>query len=682
MLINNNDIKFMKKNMKLIQIFLYTFIFSGVFAQQNNDPILLNVAGENITKSEFLRVYQKNNTKDQAFDQKALDEYLELYINFKLKVKEAEELGLDTNFMFKSELSGYRSTLAQPYLVDKDVTEELIKEAYNRMLFDVRASHILIKVEKNALPKDTLAAYNKILNLRKRILAGEAFEKVAAETSDDPSAKDMAASAEKPAYKGNGGDLGYFSSFDMIYPFENGAYNTPLGQISMPIRSEYGYHIIKLTDKKKAMGKVQIAHILITVPQNASDAAAQTAKAKVDEVIAKLKKGENFEELVKEYSDDKGSASKGGVLPEFGVNRMIPEFIVAISKLEKNGDISEPVQSRYGWHILKLIDRKEIKSLDELRNEIKLKVAKDERANKSKDSFLAKLKTEYKFTENPKAVTDFYKVVTDSIFVNAWKAEEAKHLTAKMFSIGEKTFTQTDFANFLASSKHENQSPENIEIYVNKNYKDYLERNLFQYADSKLEERYPDFRILMKEYHDGILLFDLTDQKVWSKAIKDTLGLKEFHQKNSINYMWDQRLDAVVFTFKEGKVKESDARKFVEKVYKKQLFNDNAKINGLIVKLSKDSAAVEYIADKFSKGDNKWIDQIKWQTGVAENIKDGNNLVIVLVNKILAPEPKSLNEAKGLITADYQNYLEKEWLKALRQKYTFSVNKAVYDSIK
>ena len=254
---------------------------------------------------QFLRVYQKNNTKDQAIDKKALDEYLELYINFKLKVKEAEELGLDTNFMFKSELNGYRATLAQPYLVDKDVTEDLIKEAYNRMLFDVRASHILIKVEKNALPKDTLIAYNKVMSLRKRIIGGESFEKVAAEASDDPSAKDVEATNERAAYKGNGGDLGYFSSFDMIYPFENGAYNTKVGEISMPIRSDYGYHIIKLTDKKKAMGKVQVAHILISVAQNVSEDVAKTAKSKLDEVLAKLKNGEKFEDLVKQYSDDK-----------------------------------------------------------------------------------------------------------------------------------------------------------------------------------------------------------------------------------------------------------------------------------------------------------------------------------------------------------------------------------------
>ncbi len=672
--------KYLKSKKQLLFIFAL-FIFSGSFAQQNNDPILLKIAGENISKSEFLRVFQKNNIKDQPIDKKALDEYLELYINFKLKVKEAIELGLDTAREFKSELNGYRSQLAQPLLVDKDVTEGLINEAYNHMQYDIRASHILIKVDKNANPSDTLIAYNKTMSLRKRILAGETFEKIAAESSDDPSAKDVPATNERPEYKGNGGDLGYFSAFDMIYTFEDGAYNTKVGDISMPIRSDYGYHLIKVTDKKKAMGKVQIAHILISMAPNPSADDIKNVQKKIDEINAKLKSGTSFEDLVKEYSDDKGSVSKGGVLPEFGVNRMIPEFIVAISKLEKPGDISEPIQSKYGWHVLKLINKQGVKSFEELKNDIKQKVSKDERSNKSKESFLSKLKVEYKFTENTKTIKDFYKVVTDSIFNNSWKTEEAKMLTAKMFSIGEKTYTQTDFAEFLAV-KQEKVATQSIESYVNNRYKEWQEYLLFKYADSKLEEKNNDFKVLMQEYHDGILLFDLTDRNVWSKAIKDTVGLKEFHQRNALNYMWGERLDAVIFTFKHGKVTENDARKFVEKINKKKYNYDFNKIDELIAKLTKDSAAVEYKYDKFSKGDNKFIDQINWQIGISKTITDGNNLIIVLGNKIITPEQKTLTEAKGIVTADYQNYLEKEWLKSLRNKYSFTVDKEVLNSIK
>lgn len=671
----------MRKFKIIFVLFALIFSLLKVNAQKVDDPILLNVAGENITKSEFLKVYQKNNIKDQPIDRKALEEYLELYINFKLKVKEAENLGLDTVKTFISELNGYRSQLAQPYLVDKDVTDKLVKEAYDRMQYDVRASHILIKVDRNASPADTLAAYQKIMKLRERIIAGERFEKVAAEASDDPSAKDMPATNDRPAYKGNGGDLGYFTAFDMIYSFETGAYNTKVGEVSQPIRSDYGYHLIKVTDKKKAMGRVQVAHILIMYPSKATDDDKAKAKAKAFEVMQKIKNGNNFDDLVKEYSDDKASASKGGVLPEFGVNRMIPEFVIAISQMNKPGDISEPIESKYGWHILKLIEKKGIKPLEELQSDIKQKIQKDDRSNLSKESFLAKVKKKYNFTENPKTIKDFYKVVTDSIFNNAWKAEEAKNLNAVMFTIGNKVFTQKDFAEFLAA-KQERLTPMDIQVFVNNRYKEWLEWNLFQYADSKLEDENPDFKTLVKEYHDGILLFDLTDKNVWSKAIKDTVGLKEFYEKNKMNYMWGERLEATIFNFNNTKVKEKDARKFVEKVQKGNLLYDNVKMTKLISKLSKDSAALEYKTEKFSKGDNKYIDKIDWKPGISQNITDNDRTIIVLVHKTIAPEPKSIPEAKGIITADYQNYLEKEWLKYLRNKYTYNVNMEVFNSIK
>ncbi|MEI8049804.1 MAG: peptidylprolyl isomerase, partial [Bacteroidota bacterium] len=244
-------------------------LFSQVWSQ-NSDQVLMNVAGENVTKSEFLGVYQKNNTKGEVIDQKSLDEYLDLFINFKLKVKEAEVLGLDTVKSFRDELGGYRKQLAQPYLIDEDANKALLDEAFARKGEDIRASHILIRVDKNAKPADTLAAYNKVMKIRKRLLKGEDFGKLAIEFSDDESAKDR--TQEGRTMKGNKGDLGYFTVFDMVYPFETGAYSTKTGDVSQPVRSEFGYHLIKFTDRKPAMGKVQIAHILFLYPKDAKAA--------------------------------------------------------------------------------------------------------------------------------------------------------------------------------------------------------------------------------------------------------------------------------------------------------------------------------------------------------------------------------------------------------------------------
>ncbi|MCD4679059.1 MAG: peptidylprolyl isomerase, partial [Bacteroidales bacterium] len=267
---------------KVVYVAVCILAFTSLNAQEKKDEVILRVGGEDITKSEFLNVYQKNNIKGQAIDKKSLNEYLELYINFKLKVRESKDLGLDTVTAFKTELDGYRTQLAKPYLVDKDVNEELLQEAYERMKLDVRAKHILIKVGENALPKDTLEAYNKIIKLYGRIINGESFESVAIEASEDQSVRDRQATKAQPFVKGNAGDLGYFSVFDMVYAFENGAYNTNVDEMSQPVRTDYGYHSIMVSDKKEAMGRVQVAHIFLKFPENATPEDSLKLKSRVD----------------------------------------------------------------------------------------------------------------------------------------------------------------------------------------------------------------------------------------------------------------------------------------------------------------------------------------------------------------------------------------------------------------
>jgi peptidyl-prolyl cis-trans isomerase SurA len=658
----------------LFIIFLNVVIFGSLIAQ-NSDPTLLTVAGEKVSKTDFLNVYKKNNIKGEAMDRKSLEEYLELFINFKLKVKEAEEQKLDTFTSFKTELAGYRKQLAQPYLTDKAVDEDLLKEAHDRAQWDIRAGHILIKVDKNATPNDTLEAYNKILKIRNRILKGESFESVAKEVSDDPSSRDRTDPNSKSVIKGNGGDLGYFSVLDMIYPFENAAYNTKAGSVSMPVRTEYGYHLIKVVNKQPAMGKVVVAHIFVSVPKDSKPEDLASYKAKIDEAYAKLKSGAKYEDIVTEYSDDKGSAAKGGVLPAFGVNRMVPEFIDAITKLKNTGDYSEPVQTAYGWHIIKLIERKPIKSFEDEKAQLKARILKDSRSEKSKESVINKIKKEYKFKEYPKTLKKFYTVVDSTIFEAKWDVANAMKLKKTMFKLGEQKITQTDFAQNLASKQSKTQKM-NIRSFVNEKYTQFVDDMCLNYEDSRLESKYPEFKSLMKEYRDGIMLFELTDKKVWSKAIQDTNGLKDFYEQNKSKYMWDQRLDASIFTCKDALVAK-DARKMA-----KNLLNDSITESDLLKKINTDSIAVLKIEHKkFLKGDNSLIDSVKWIKGISEDKVKNKKIVFVVVYNVLAPEPKSIKEAKGLITADFQNYLEKEWIDQLRKKYPYEVNKEVFESL-
>jgi peptidyl-prolyl cis-trans isomerase SurA len=642
-------------------------------AQVKNDEVLLTIGGKPITVGEFMAVYQKNDMKKgDPIDTKKLEDYLTLYINFKLKVREAEELGLDTVTSFVTELKGYRDQLAKPYFTDEATIDRLIREAYDRGKSDLRTRHIFVKLASDALPKDTLEAWQKISKLRERIMNGEAFEKVATESSEDPSARKREANQQHPFLAGNHGDLGYFTVFDYVYSFESGAYNTAPEKVSPVVRTEYGYHLIKVTVKREALGKVTAAHIFLSIPKNSTHSDSLRVSQRIDSVYQKLKDGAKWEEVVKQYSDDKGSAAKGGVLPKFGVNRMVPEFIDAIYNLAKEGDFSTPVQTPYGWHIIRLIERKKPGTFDEEKADLKQKVQKDGRSDLAKQAIFAMIKKESNFTEMPEAEKEFYNVVTDSIFTGKWDIALAKKLTKPMFQISSQRYTQQEFAGYLAKNQHKMEK-QKIIFFVDRAYKDFLNENLIKYENTRLEAKYPDFKNLMNEYRDGILLFDLTDQKVWSRATKDTTGLKDFYESHKTNYMWDERLEASIYTLKNPKVAQK-VRNFLQSGLK-----DEAILKEINVDTAKN---LKIESGKYTRKENKYVDAVSWVPGLSNDIPANPGVVIVNVKKVLPSEIKTLNEARGLITNDYQNFLEKIWVEYLRHKYTVTVNKDVLTKIK
>lgn len=664
----------MKKN------FAFSFVLSimiglgfPIKAQVKDNDVLLTIGGKPITVSEFMAVYQKNDMKKgDLVDTKKLEDYLTLYINFKLKVREAEELGFDTISTFVTELKGYRDQLAKPYFTDQATIDRLVKEAYDREQFDLRARHIFVKLAPDASPKDTIEAWQKISKMRERIINGGAFEQVAFEESEDPSARDREANQQHPFLHGNCGDLGYFTVFDFVYPFESGAYNTEVGKVSPIVRTEYGYHLIKVTNKREALGKVTAAHIFMSIPKNAKHADSVRISERIDSVYHKLKDGSKWEDLVKMYSDDKGSALKGGLLPKFGVNRMVPEFIEAIYNLAKEGDFSTPVQTPYGWHIIRLIERKKPGTFEEEKADLKQKVQKDGRSELAKQAVLAMIRKEGNVIEMPNMLKDFYNVVTDSIFAGKWDVNLAKNLTKPMFQISNQRCTQKDFANYLAKNQHKMEK-QKITNFVDKAYKEFVNENLVKYENTRLESKYPEFKNLMTEYRDGILLFDLTDQKVWSRATKDTTGLKNFYESHRNNYMWEERLDATIYTIKNPKLAQK-VRNFLQS----GLTDDD-----LLKEINVDTAKnLKIESGKYSKKENKFIDAVTWAPGLSNDIPANPNVVIVNVKKVLPPEVKTIDEARGLITNDYQNFLEKIWVEYLRHKYTVTINKDILSHIK
>ena len=643
---------------------LIAFLIGSVnlFGQEKN-AVLLTVDGQDVMLSEFEAVYKKNN-RDQVVDQKDLAEYLELYINFRLKVREAEALGLDTVKKFIEELKGYQKQLAKPYLTDKEVTKKLIDEAYQRSLLDIRASHILLKIGPDALPKDTLEVYNRIMAARKKAAKGN-FAAIAKQSSEDPSAKD------------NGGDLGWFSVLRMVYPFETAAFSTEPGEISMPVRTRFGYHIINVVEKREAQGEIRAAHIMIKTGKESSEEDVQNAETKAREVKDLLDKGQSFEDIAKKYSEDKGSSDKGGELPKFGTGRMVPAFEDAAYSLKKDGDVSNPVLTDYGWHIIKRLERFGVPKFEDIEKELSTKVAKDSRSQMSKISVLNRVKKENNFKESRKSLDVISKLLTKDLLEGKWNADTAKDLTATVFSIGQKNFTQADFAAYIGTHQTR-RKPDDLVIIMNGMYSKYIEESLLDYEEDMLPSKFPEYKALLKEYRDGILLFDLTDDMVWSKAVKDTSGLKVFHAKNEDKFMWEKRLDAEIYYCQKDSIVQPLKPILTKKLKKGKPsredilkdFNANSQLNLRIEN------------DLYEADDEKVLDNVKWENGLYGPFKDGGNQVYVLVKKVLESTPKSLKEARGLVTADYQNYLEKEWIKELRGKYKYSANEGLLKNIK
>ncbi len=683
----------MKRIARLISIFVILLIAFQATAQKKLDKsVLLTIGNEQVTVKELVDVYKKNNVNNEMIDKKSIEEYVDLYINFRLKVLEAESRQMDTAKSFQKELNGYREQLAKPYFTDSKVSDELLQEAYNRKLKDIRASHILIKLDKDASPADTMAAYNKINDLRNRILKGEDFGKVAMEASDDPSARDREAVPNQSPYRpGNKGDLGYFSVFDMVYPFENGAFNTPAGQVSKPIRTDYGYHIIKVVEVLDAVGTIEVAHIYVALPPEADSAALAEKKDKINNISTKIHEGMSFEEAVRQFSEDRGSASRNGKLSKFTSSRIVPEFVETVNKL-KVGDVSEPVQTMYGFHIIKLLTIEKPGTFDQEKDKLKERLAKDARSKKSEEAVINKIKKDAKFKENKDNLAAFTATFDSTLTLGIYNATSARASQNEVFRLGYKPcpvvhraqakdpkniahiYTDGQLASYIAKNqaKQENITPS---MYAYKLYKGFVSESCLAYEDARLESKYPEFSTLMNEYRDGILLFDLTDKMVWTKAVKDSAGLANFYQDNKQNYVWAERAEATIFTVTNPE-EVGRVRNILHK-----LTDDQA----IVAQLAADSIySVKIQNGKFEKGDNNYVDMTEWKLGLSNDLNSSvdKNIVFVNVKAIHPPQVKELAEAKGIITSDYQSFLEKKWIEELRAKFPVTIHQDVLEKVK
>jgi len=640
------------------------FIASGVLFAQSTEEVLLTIEGNTVSVSEFMAIYNKNNVEIESADKKSVEDYLQLYLNFKLKVHEAEVMGYDTVPSFVNELGGYVDQLAAPYLVDDQFTEDLIKEAYDRSKSEIRASHIMVKIPENPTPADTAKAWKQINDIYTKANSGVDFTELAVKFSEDPSAAQ------------NKGDLGYFTVFRMVYPFESAAYNTPVGSVSKPIRTSYGYHIIKVDEKIPARGEIKAAHIMIISNDKSTPDELAKAKKKITEIYNELKAGAAFAKLANTYSDDRGSAQKGGDLGWFGAGKMVPLFEEKAFALKNTGDYTEPFLTQFGWHIVKLEDRKNIGTYDEEYDALKKKVKSDRRSLGSEHALVTKLMASYNVKVKSKSKSDFYTSVDSTYFENKWELSKASGLNGVMIIINDKTYgkkkvtyTQSDFAEYLFS-RMRGQKKVAIPMLIDKEFKGFVDAKIIDYEKSILTLKYPEYKALVTEYHDGILLFEIMEKEVWKKAMSDSTGLAAFFEANQSKYMWEKRLDAKMYICKDQKV--------ADEVFK--MVTDNQPDSVIIAEINKDSElALTIRSGKYQVGEEDNLKTVKWEKGIS-TITTGNSVVVVNVMKVMEPTNKELKEVKGLVTSSYQDELDKRWVEELRAKYTYTINSEAIDA--
>ena len=633
---------------KLIWIAL---VFVG--AQLNAQEVLFTVGNQSITTEEFKAVYEKNKGVGAALDPKTPEQYLELYVNFKLKIAEAYAQQRDTATGFKNEFGGYRAQLAKPYLSDQGAEEELIKQAFSRMQEEVRAAHIMIALEANALPSDTLKAYKQLVELRKSILSGKTkFENAARETSADTwSAK-------------NGGDLGFFTVFNMVYPFESAAYELEVGELSMPVRSQYGYHLVKLLERRSASGIVRVRHIFFASNGKSSLQEQQRAERSANEIYSRLEGGEDFISLL-EFSEDRKTKDAMGELPEFGINNMMPAFEAAAFALEAPGEYSTPVETSIGWHVIQLIEKKPLPTFDELKSELKKKVNRDVRSRVGATRFMKRLKSEYDFAIDERWLGRTMNLVDKNAFgTGAWEIPSLSRDRVVATFANEKIY-QSEVLEFW--SKNQNQSSEAVRVeFLRVLFNAYSNDRLIAYEDGQLEKKHADFRNLVREYKEGILLFDLTQEAVWNKAAQDSAGIAAHYELIKEDYRWEDRVRATYWV--------STDEKLARKIAKWTSKNKVEKVQELLE--NEDALSVAIQNGTYEQDDNSVI-QAVWQeeSGVFGPVElDNGSFVVVQIDEFIPSAPKALNEIKGLVIASYQDALEKEWVNALKSKFEVNVN--------
>lgn len=641
---------------------LAILFFVTTMSAQSDDTVLMTVADQEVTVGEFRYIYEKNNGEGANYQEASLNEYLDLYTKFKLKVAEAKAMGLDTVSVLNKELDGYRKQLADSYIMDKEVVKTLTKELYERKKEDIKLSHILITISKRANAGEIETKRQAALDILNKIKSGEDFATLAKKYSEDKASAAI------------GGDFGWLTAKlpSGFYDFENAMYTLKKGEVSDLIRTPLGWHIMKVQDTRPARGQIKVAHILKRTKENPN-----VAKTEIDKIFSELSNGADFAELASKNSDDDKTAKKGGELAPFGIKVYEGAFEEAAFGLQKDGEISRPIKTKIGFHIIKRLEKVDLEDYPQFEAKTLASLKKDSRYETQKERVVEEIKLNAGYKLNQNTLDRFTNAQTPEIYTYKWKPTELVDDVLFTFG-GEKDYLLSTFITYLKSNtrmrlRYDKKDP--IAESVGQMLEGYVKETTLKYEQSNLEKRHPEYKSLMREYEEGILLFEASKQEVWDKASQDTLGLYTYYEANKSDYMWLPRADLATYNVKANEEKKAN------EVYKYAKKKNDEK---LLKKFNKKESIVTSEINKVERA-SKSLGNIDWEEGARSELvydEKKGEATFTKILKIYPPMIKTLEEARGYVIADYQDQLEKEWVKKLKSKYEVKLNKEVVNQLK
>lgn len=640
----------MKKT--LIPLFFAAVSMAANIQAKDNDPVVITVNGQKVLRSEFEYFYNKNNDQDVA-EEKTFDEYVDLFVNYKLKVQEALSRGIDTTQAYINELAGYRKQLAEPYLYNDSWKETAVQDILNNRKYEVHAAHILVSLKEDASPKEVAAAQAKLDSIQMQLNTGAPFDSLARAVSQDPSAVQ------------NGGDLGYFSVMQMVYPFEEAAFNTPVGQVGQ-CRSQYGLHLLKVIDKRESQGEVLVAHIMKMFPRGGSNALVkQQAKAFIDSVYARIEAGEDFAALAAKCSEDQYTAKNGGAYPWLSSSARFPKEWLDVAFGLKKGEVSRPFATDFGWHIMKQLDRRKEAPAD--------------------SALLAQMHE--MVTRDPARKAHYIQLIEDGwMQAEGLKVNEKllanKNRTKVLMTIGKQKYTLAQFDAFCQKTYGEDTEV----VPVTKRLDAWKRAEINAFMDANLENRNEEFKHLYKEYHDGILLFDVAGGEVWDKAAQDTVGLRQYFAAHRSKYAWDKpRFKGAFIECADDELLVTALKKIYDNCQDIQECANQVRatiLKDTILTPNPKQPRFHIVNGLYAPGDNNTVDRLELKLDVPAKEPRASMPIQMTYGKVLKDGPEEMEDVRGAVVADYQNELEEQWCKELRAKYPVTINRAELDKIK